>query len=54
VRDDVERSVTPRRVARALGIRLTKAKLAEAVPYAGALVGGGFNVYFTNKVCAAA
>jgi hypothetical protein len=25
-----------------------KAKLAEVVPYAGAFVGGGFNVYFTN------
>ena len=41
-------------VAKALGIRLTKAKLAQVVPYAGAVVGGGFNAYFTNKVCDAA
>jgi hypothetical protein len=41
-------------IAKSLGIRLTKAKLAESVPYAGALVGGGFNAYFTNKVCDAA
>jgi len=42
------------KLAKALGIRLTKAKLAQAIPYIGALVGGGFNAYFTNKVCDAA
>ena len=41
-------------IAKALGIRLTKAKLAQVVPVAGALVGAGFNVYYTNKVCDAA
>jgi hypothetical protein len=41
-------------IAKALGIRLTKAKLAQFIPYTGAIVGGGFNVYFTSKVCDAA
>jgi uncharacterized protein (DUF697 family) len=41
-------------IAKALGIRLTKAKLAQVVPVAGAVVGGGFNAYFTAKVCDAA
>jgi uncharacterized protein (DUF697 family) len=40
-------------VAKALSIRLTKAKLAQVVPAAGAVVGGGFNAYFTAKVCEA-
>ena len=38
-------------ITKALGFRLTKAKLAQFIPYAGAMVGGGFNAYFTNKVC---
>jgi len=41
-------------IAKALGIRLTKAKLAQYLPLAGAAVGGGFNAYFTSKVCDAA
>ena len=41
-------------IARALGIRLTKAKLAQGVPIMGAVVGGGFNAYFTRRVCDAA
>lgn len=41
-------------ISKILGIRLTKAKLAQTIPVAGAVVGGGFNVYFTNKVCDAA
>ncbi len=41
-------------VAKALGIRLTKAKLAQTIPLAGAAVGGGFNAYYTAKVCDAA
>ena len=41
-------------IAKALGIRLTKAKLAQTVPVTGAAVGGGFNIYFTAKVCDAA
>jgi hypothetical protein len=41
-------------IAKALGIRLTKAKLAQVLPATGAAVGGGFNAYFTYKVCDAA
>lgn len=41
-------------IARSLGVRLTKAKLAQVVPATGALVGGGFNAYYTSKVCDAA
>ena len=41
-------------IAKALGIRLTKAKLAQAVPVMGAAVGGGFNAYYTARVCNAA
>ncbi|OAT78152.1 hypothetical protein A9B99_18615 [Mangrovibacter phragmitis] len=43
-----------RQIASTLGIRLTKAKLAQAIPMTGAIVGGGFNAYFTSKVCEAA
>lgn len=38
-------------IAKALGIRLTKAKLAQSIPIVGAVIGGGFNSYFTMKVC---
>ncbi|PKH07119.1 EcsC family protein [Moritella sp. Urea-trap-13] len=38
-------------IAKSLGIRLTKAKLAQVVPATGAIVGGGFNAYYTSKVC---
>lgn len=38
-------------IAQALGVRLTKAKLAQIVPIAGAAIGAGFNAHFTNKVC---
>ena len=41
-------------IARALGKRLTKAKLAQLVPAVGAAVGGGFNAYYTGRVCTAA
>lgn len=41
-------------IAKALGVRLTKAKVAQIVPVAGAVVGGGFDSYFTSKVCDAA
>lgn len=41
-------------LAKALGIRLTKAKLAQTIPAVGAAIGGGFNAYFTMKVCDAA
>jgi hypothetical protein len=42
------------RMARALGLRLTEAKLGELIPVAGAALSGGFNAYFTRKVCDAA
>jgi hypothetical protein len=42
------------RLAKALGIRLTRAKLAQGVPIVGGVVGAGFNAYFTAKVCDAA
>jgi hypothetical protein len=42
------------KIANALAIRLTKAKLAQLVPAAGAAIGGGFNAYYTGKVCDAA
>lgn len=38
-------------IAKALSIRLTKAKLAQVLPVAGAAIGGGFNAYYTNNVC---
>ena len=41
-------------IARSLGIRLTKAKLAQIIPVTGAVVGAGFNAYYTDKVCDAA
>ena len=43
-----------KKLAEALGINLTKAKLAQTVPILGALVGAGFNAYYTDKVCNAA
>ncbi len=41
-------------ISKAVGIRLTKAKLAQVIPVAGAAIGGGFNAYFISKVCDAA
>lgn len=43
-----------KQIAKALGVRLTKAKLAQSIPIAGAVVGAGFNSYYTAKVCDAA
>lgn len=43
-----------KQIASSLGIRLTKAKLAQIIPVAGAAVGGGYNAYFTSNVCEAA
>lgn len=41
-------------IAKALAIRLTKAKLAQVIPVVGGAIGGGYNVYYTSKVCNAA
>ncbi|HEX8700728.1 MAG TPA: EcsC family protein [Myxococcaceae bacterium] len=36
--------------AEALGMRLTKRKLAQLIPVAGAVVGAGFNAWYLNEV----
>jgi hypothetical protein len=41
-------------ITTSIGIRLTKAKLAQVIPIVGAGVGAGFNAYYINKVCDAA
>jgi hypothetical protein len=33
---------------------MTRTKLAQVLPVAGAAIGGGFNAYYTDKVCRAA
>jgi hypothetical protein len=38
-------------ISKTIGIRLTKAKLAQVIPMAGAVVGAGFDAYYTTKVC---
>jgi len=40
-----------KKIAESLGVRLTKAKLANFLPGAGAAIGGGYNVYFASNVC---
>jgi hypothetical protein len=40
-----------RRIARAVGVRVTRAKLAQIIPAAGAVFGGVFNAQFTSGVC---
>ena len=52
--EQVAVSTSIRRVTRALGQRLTTAKLAQVVPMAGALIGGGVNALYTKRVCTAA
>ncbi len=41
-------------VAKALGIRLTKQKLAQVIPVVSGAIGLGFNAYFMGKICDAA
>jgi len=41
-------------ICRALAIRLTRVKLAQIVPAAGAVVGGSYNQLYTSKVTRAA
>lgn len=41
-------------MARSLGSSLAESKMAQFIPLAGSIVGGGFNAYFTGKVCKAA
>lgn len=40
-----------KKLAEKLGVTLTRAKMAQVLPVAGAVVGGGLNVLYTNKVC---
>ena len=40
-----------KKIAESLGVRLTKAKLAQLLPVFGSAVGGGYNAYYTAKVC---
>ena len=42
------------RLAQSLGLRLTESKLAQAIPVTGAVIGGGYNAYYTDRVCKAA
>lgn len=42
------------KAAEQLGYKLTKAKLAQTVPYLGSAVAGGFNAKYTADVCEAA
>ena len=37
-----------------LGLHLSEAKLAQAVPVTGAVIGSAFNTYYTDQVCRAA
>ncbi|KQQ71643.1 hypothetical protein ASF73_12060 [Xanthomonas sp. Leaf131] len=46
--------VACRSIAERMGYTLTKAKLASALPVAGAVLSGGFNAYYTDKVCKSA
>ncbi len=39
------------RIVRSIGIHLTRAKLAQLIPVTGAVIGGGYNAYYTSKVC---
>ncbi|NNE46760.1 MAG: EcsC family protein [Rhodothermales bacterium] len=45
----VSKAVT--RIARSIGLNLTRAKLAQLAPVTGAVIGGGYNAYYTSKVC---
>lgn len=50
---ELERSVVVKMIqelAKALGLRLTKAKLAQIIPAVGAVVGGGYNAWYTAQV----
>lgn len=40
-----------KQIAHGVGVRLTKAKLAQTAPVLGAAFGGGFNAYYTARVC---
>lgn len=39
------------KITKSLGIRLTKAKLADIIPALGVFIGASYNIYYTNNVC---
>ena len=47
-------SGTAKRIARSIALRITRDKMAQFLPIAGAVVAGGFNSLYTNTVCDAA
>ncbi len=47
-------SGTVRTIAKSVATRITKSKLAQVMPVAGAVVAGGFNSLYTHTVCDAA
>ncbi len=49
--EQVTVGVALRSSARILGIRLLKLKLAQVIPVAAVVAGGGFNAYYTARVC---
>ena len=44
-------SGTVKTVAKSIAMRVTKSKLAQVMPVAGAVVAGGFNSLYTHTVC---
>lgn len=51
---DLEKNVLVqiiKQIANALGIRLTKQKLAQILPVVSSVIGLGFNAYFMGKIC---
>ncbi len=42
---------TLKAMSNSVTIRLLKAKIGEVIPLSGAVIGGGFNAYFTHEVC---
>ena len=42
---------TVRTIAKSVAMRVTKSKLAQVMPVAGAVVAGGYNSFYTHNVC---
>lgn len=55
--EELERVLSMQVVKKAADVitkRITKAKAGQAIPVAGAIIGGGFNAWFTKSTCDAA
>ncbi|WP_339289761.1 EcsC family protein [Paenibacillus sp. FSL E2-0201] len=55
--EQINKSVLAQGIVKAgesIGMNITKDKLGQAIPVVGALIGAGYNAYFTNSVCEAA